>query len=62
MQSVIQFLKEVKIELIKVTWPKKDELIGSTTVVLIVSVILAIFVGLADFLIRNIVIFLYKTR
>ncbi len=58
MSKVVLFLKEVKIELLKVTWPKKDELIGSTSVVLILSVILSIFVGFADFIIRNIIFFI----
>ncbi len=58
MSRVIQFLKEVKIELLKVTWPKKDELIGSTSVVLIISVILSVFIGFADFIIRNIIFFI----
>ena len=56
MGKVIQFLREVKIELIKVSWPKKDELIGSTTVVLILSTILALFIGIVDNVISKIVL------
>ena len=56
MGKVIQFLREVKIELIKVSWPKKDELIGSTTVVLILSSILALFIGIVDNVISKIVL------
>ncbi|MCK4232869.1 preprotein translocase subunit SecE [candidate division WOR-3 bacterium] len=61
MAKIIQFLKEVKIELIKVSWPKKDELIGSTAVVLILSIILSLFIGIVDYVIRN-VLFLILTR
>ncbi len=43
-----KFLKEVNAELRKVTWPTKDELIGSTIVVIVVSVILAVFIGIVD--------------
>ena len=56
MAKIIQFLREVKVELIKVTWPKRDELLGSTTVVLILSLILAIFIGIADTIISRIVL------
>jgi preprotein translocase subunit SecE len=56
MGKVIQFLREVKIELIKVSWPKKDELIGSTTVVLILSAVLALFIGIVDNVISKIVL------
>ncbi len=32
----------------KVTWPTKDELMGSTIVVIVVSLIVAIFIGIVD--------------
>ena len=45
-----KFLKEVKIEFSKVSWPSKDELIGSTIVVVVLSCIVAIFIGVVDHL------------
>jgi len=54
MAKVIQFLREVKIELIKVSWPKQNELMTSTGIVLALTVILAIFIGIADWIIQNI--------
>ena len=42
------FLKEVKLEFKNVTWPSKDELIGLTIAVLVVTVIFGIYVGLLD--------------
>ncbi len=57
MAKVIQFIREVRIELIKVTWPKKEELVGSTTVVLIVSVILSVFLWIIDTVIYKIIAF-----
>jgi len=42
------FLKEVKVELKKVIFPTRDEIIGSTRVVIIVVLIIAIFLGLID--------------
>jgi preprotein translocase SecE subunit len=42
------FLGEVKIELAKCTWPARQELFGSTMVVVISVLILGVFVGLSD--------------
>ncbi|MCH8028049.1 MAG: preprotein translocase subunit SecE [candidate division Zixibacteria bacterium] len=48
MNKFKRFLKEVNVELRKVTWPSKDELVGSTIVVIIVSFMVAIFIGIVD--------------
>ncbi|MFC1475356.1 preprotein translocase subunit SecE [Candidatus Zixiibacteriota bacterium] len=48
MEKTKKFLKEVVAELRKVTWPSKDELIGSTIVTIVVSCIVAIFIGIVD--------------
>ena len=45
----IQFLREVKIELKKVTWPSRKQTIGSTLVVIILVIIISLFLGLIDF-------------
>ncbi len=44
-----KFLGEVKVELKKVAWPDKDELIGSTSVVIVTVLLLAIYIGIWDF-------------
>lgn len=46
----VVFLKEVKAELLKVTWPTKDELIRLTGTVLLVSLAVGLFIGGVDFL------------
>ena len=48
MEKISKFLKEVNAELRKVTWPTKDELVGSTIVVIVVSIVLAVFIGIVD--------------
>jgi preprotein translocase subunit SecE len=48
LEKLTQFLKEVRAELSKVTWPSKEELIGSTIVTIVVSLVVAIFIGLVD--------------
>lgn len=42
------FITEVKVEMRKVSWSTKDELIGSTIVVIVSTLLLAIFIGIAD--------------
>lgn len=46
--SVTQFLKETKVELKKVTWPTKQELIANTVVVLIAVVLCALLIWVVD--------------
>jgi preprotein translocase subunit SecE len=46
--KIIKFLKEVKSELKKVTWPTRRELIGSTIVTVVVTLIVSIFIGFVD--------------
>ena len=48
MGKIKKFLKEVVAELRKVTWPTKDELVGSTIVTIVVSIIVAVFIGIVD--------------
>lgn len=48
MEKITKFLKEVVAELRKVTWPSREELIGSTIVTVVVSCIVAIFIGIVD--------------
>ena len=44
----LQFLREVKVELKKVTWPSRKQTIGSTAVVLILVFIISAFLGIVD--------------
>jgi preprotein translocase subunit SecE len=44
----IQFLREVKVELKKVTWPSKKQTMGSTAVVLVIVAIISLFLGVVD--------------
>lgn len=51
----MQFLREVKVELGKVTWPSRKETVGTTAVVLVFVIIIAIYLGLADFVLSSLV-------
>jgi len=48
-KNMSQFLKEVQLELSKVAWPKFDEFVGSTIVVLVLVFIFSVYLGLIDF-------------
>jgi preprotein translocase subunit SecE len=48
MNKVVVFLKEVKSELGKVTWPRRDELIGSTIIVFLLVIFLGAYLGIVD--------------
>ena len=53
--KIVQFVKEAKIELKKVKWPTRKELIDSTKVVLATSFLLAAFIGGIDFLLSQLI-------
>ncbi|MEZ5358937.1 MAG: preprotein translocase subunit SecE [Candidatus Zixiibacteriota bacterium] len=49
MQKIVKFLKETVAEMKKVTWPTRQEIVGSTVVTVVVSIIVSIFIGVVDF-------------
>jgi preprotein translocase subunit SecE len=51
--KIFKFLKEVKVELFKVTWPNRQELIGSTVIVIVLSLIVAVYLGFLDFILSG---------
>lgn len=53
--KVTGFFKDVRSEMAKVSWSTKDELIGSTIVVLVSLAILSIFIGVCDLILSKIV-------
>ncbi len=53
--KVTKFFREAKQELAKVTWPSKDELLGSTMVVIVMTFILAAYIGAVDFVLSALI-------
>jgi preprotein translocase subunit SecE len=47
-EATFQFLREVRVELKKVTWPSRKQTIGSTVVVLVLVLIISLFLGVVD--------------
>lgn len=58
----VGFLKEVRDELQKVVWPTRDEIIRLTGVVIIVSGVVAIFLGGADFILTKLIALIITKR
>jgi len=56
------FLREVRDELKKVVWPTRDEVIRLTGVVILVSLLVGIFLGGADFILTKLVALLVTRR
>ncbi len=55
MAKITQFVQEARVELKKVNWPSRKELIDSTKVVLVASFLLAAFIGVADFILSQLI-------
>jgi preprotein translocase, SecE subunit, bacterial len=49
MKKIIQFFKDSYAELRKVVWPGKEDVIASTKVVLVSTLVMAIVLGLIDY-------------
>lgn len=49
MKAAIHYLKEVRLELSRVVWPKRQDVIKLTLTIIIISAIVAVYVGGLDF-------------
>ncbi len=54
-ETTLQFFREVRGELQKVTFPTRQETVGSTVVVLVLTVLIAAFLGFSDWALAMIV-------
>jgi len=53
--DAIQFFREVKVELQKVTFPTRQETVGSTVVVLVLTIIMGMYLGFSDWALARVV-------
>ena len=53
--KAIQFLKDVRLELGKISWPSREEIIGSTGVVIFFTIVMSILIGIFDLILVRIV-------
>lgn len=54
MTTPIVFLKETRDELKKVTWPKQNEVLRLTFVVILISLLVGFFIGGFDFILTKV--------
>ena len=54
MSKFMDFLKKVKIELKKVSWPDKKTVKSSTIAVVVVSLFFGVYIGVVDYILKNI--------
>ncbi len=47
-KTVATFLRQAKVELKKVKWPTRKELIASTVVVIVLTILVSFYLGLVD--------------
>ncbi len=48
MDQFREFVKDVRVEAGKVSWPTRDELRDSTVVVIVTTLLIAAFIGIVD--------------
>ncbi len=58
-KKIQKFLEDVKTEMNKVSWPTREELLNSTVIVIVVSIVFTIFIFLADLVFSNLVQIFY---
>jgi len=47
-KKIAQFINDVQVEMSKVSWPSRSELINSTMIVAVVSILFTIYIFVAD--------------
>ena len=52
-QKPVIFIQEVKQELSKASWSTRKELLGATAVVIVVTAILAVYIGIVDLILSG---------
>jgi preprotein translocase subunit SecE len=55
LQKIQAFFQEVSVELKKVSWPTRQQTMSATMVVIVVSFIVAFFLGIVDVVLARIV-------
>ena len=46
--AITDYIKDVRVEMSKVTWPTRRELRESTLVVIVMVIVISIFIGIVD--------------
>ena len=51
--TTVRFVREVRVEMKKVTWPQRKEIIGSTVVVIAASFVVSTFLWVVDVILQK---------
>lgn len=57
---ITKYFREVRMELRKVAWPSRKEVVNYTIVVIVAVLIVAAFIGVVDFVVSRILILLSR--
>jgi preprotein translocase subunit SecE len=57
-KKIFKFLREVRLEMKKVTWPTRKEITGSTSVVIVTVIIVSIYLGIVDNILQQAMLWL----
>ena len=60
MEQVREYMKDVRSELTKVSWPTREELRDSTIVVIVTVLLVATFIGIVDQGLNRVVALVFK--
>jgi len=58
-KKIQQFVEDVKVEMGKVSWPTHQELMNSTMIVVVVSILFTLFIFASDIVISRVVHLFY---
>ncbi|MBN1396454.1 MAG: preprotein translocase subunit SecE [Bacteroidetes bacterium] len=60
-EKIINFFTDVSKEMQKVTWPSREELIESTKIVIIVTLLISLFTWVVDFSVSEVLKVILKS-
>lgn len=60
LEKAKQFLREVRAELERVTWPGREEVQAATIVIIVLTILLAAFIGGVDFIVNRVLGLFYR--
>ena len=60
LERAVRYLKEVRAELRKVTWPQRKEVIGSTVVVIAATFVVSFFLGAVDLVLAKMLVLIIR--
>ncbi len=53
--KIVKFFNDVKVEMSKVSWPTREELMNSTMIVAVVGILFTLFIFFADLVLSRLI-------